>query len=75
MAAEFASLVGSRQVEFLSLCWTQIDTVIRLKRAKQAVIDYNVECAAWKAATGKSSLPSRMKKEAEARMTRPSSSG
>jgi integrase len=37
-AAEFASLVGSRQVEFLDLSWTQVDRaagVIRLKRAKQ----------------------------------------
>lgn len=36
--AEFASLAGSRRVEFLDLAWTQVDEeagVIRLPRAKQ----------------------------------------
>lgn len=38
MAAEFASLVGSRQVEFLPLTWMQVDEaagVMRLVRGKQ----------------------------------------
>lgn len=38
MAAEYASLAGSRRVEFLDLAWPQIDEkagVIRTKRAKQ----------------------------------------
>lgn len=36
MAAEFASLVGSRQAEFLSLYWPQWTTEeVRLRRAKQ----------------------------------------
>lgn len=36
MAAEFAALAGSRQVEFLGLHWSQIsETEIRLMRAKQ----------------------------------------
>jgi len=36
MAAEYSSLTGSRQVEFLQLQWDQVeDTVIRLKRGKQ----------------------------------------
>lgn len=38
MAAEFASLVGSRRVEFLDLAWPQVDQsagVVRMKRAKQ----------------------------------------
>lgn len=38
MAAEFASLAGNRQVEFLPLTWPQVDTaagVIRTIRAKQ----------------------------------------
>lgn len=38
MMAEYASLVGSRRVEFLDLSWPQIDEaegVIRTKRAKQ----------------------------------------
>lgn len=38
MAAEYASLAGSRQIEFLDLAWPQVDEaagVIRVKRAKQ----------------------------------------
>lgn len=38
MAAEYASLAGSRKVEFLDLTWPQIDEaqgIIRTKRAKQ----------------------------------------
>lgn len=36
MAAEFAALAGSRQVEFLRLHWSQVsETEIRLMRAKQ----------------------------------------
>lgn len=38
MAAEYASLAGSRRVEFLDLAWPQVDRdtgVIRVKRAKQ----------------------------------------
>lgn len=38
MAAEFASLAGNRQIEFLDLVWPQIDEaqgVIRITRAKQ----------------------------------------
>lgn len=38
MAAEYASLAGSRQAEFLDLAWPQVDEaagVIRVKRAKQ----------------------------------------
>ena len=38
MAAEYASLAGSRKVEFLDLAWPQIDEVagvVRTKRAKQ----------------------------------------
>ena len=36
MAAEFAALAGSRQIEFLSLHWPAFDTsVVRLRRAKQ----------------------------------------
>lgn len=38
MAAEYASLAGSRRIEFLDLAWPQIDEkagVIRTKRAKQ----------------------------------------
>lgn len=38
MAAEFAALAGSRQIEFRDLTWPQVDRaagVIRIKRAKQ----------------------------------------
>lgn len=38
MAAEYAALAGSRQVEFLDLTWPQVDEaagVVRVKRAKQ----------------------------------------
>lgn len=38
MAAEYASLAGSRRVEFLDLAWPQVDRVagvVRTKRAKQ----------------------------------------
>lgn len=38
MAAEYASLAGNRKVEFLDLCWPQIDEAageVRTKRAKQ----------------------------------------
>jgi hypothetical protein len=36
MAAEFAALVGSRQIEFLKLGWPQFGTdEVRLRRAKQ----------------------------------------
>lgn len=36
MAAEFAALAGSRQIEFLSLYWPQFSTdEVRLRRAKQ----------------------------------------